>query len=283
MEQHQDVGTSTSSTDQFVVGFYDDLAKDYQLIFGDWKQSVRRQAEIVSDLLEKNLSKSTQQKEKGELRVLDCTCGIGTQAIGLALKGYHVVATDISSESVKKASEEALGFGVVEKMEFDVVNLLQLSSWRPDERFEVVMAMNNALAHLQKEEELRAAFENMAAKLSPGGLFMTSFRDYDAILKERPRSTLPTVIDSESPDGNKTRTVSFQVWDWVEESYEMSHYTLRQHQTSCETVCRKSRMRAWQREKITSFMEEDGKFTDIKWLMPSVSGFYQPIVVAHKK
>eukprot|EP01102_Stenamoeba_stenopodia_P022026 TRINITY_DN9031_c0_g1_i1.p1 TRINITY_DN9031_c0_g1~~TRINITY_DN9031_c0_g1_i1.p1 ORF type:complete len:289 (-),score=68.47 TRINITY_DN9031_c0_g1_i1:99-944(-) len=276
LEQHQAVGSSN----KFVVGFYDDLAKDYQLIFSDWRQTVVRQAEIVSKIIENHHGGSPKE-------VLDCTCGIGTQAIGLAMKGYPVHATDISVESVKKAKEEAEHFGVQEKMVFEVVDLLRLDEWGTNRKFDVVMAMDNALAHFQKEEEILTAFTNMASKLSSGGLLMTSFRDYDTILKDKPRSTLPTVIDSAADD---TRTLSFQVWDWTEESYEMSHYTVKQKNTSqqeqqqpiCETVCRKTRMRAWQREKITSLLVA-ANLERIQWLMPNASGFYQPIVTAHKK
>ena len=41
-------------------------------------------------------------------RILDCACGIGTQAIGLASLGYNVTGSDISSKEVVEAKWEAI-------------------------------------------------------------------------------------------------------------------------------------------------------------------------------
>src|SRR5689334_2921150 len=87
------------------VQFYEQLAADYHLIFADWRTSVRRQGEILARLI---------RAEQGEQArtALDCACGIGTQAIGLALQGYNVHATDISAAEVARAEREAESFGV---------------------------------------------------------------------------------------------------------------------------------------------------------------------------
>ena len=94
--------------------FYDDLADSYAFIFPDWQSAVERQGDMISKLI-------------GEppLTVLDCSCGIGTQAIGLAKLGYKVHATDISSKEVEKAKEAAdemeanLTFGVADFRNLD--------------------------------------------------------------------------------------------------------------------------------------------------------------------
>lgn len=36
------------------------------------------------------------------IKLLDCSCGIGTQAIGLALVVYNVTATDLSEKAIKR-------------------------------------------------------------------------------------------------------------------------------------------------------------------------------------
>src|SRR5512134_1318882 len=102
-----------------VQQFYDDLAEDYHLIFPEWKQAVLGQADTLDALIRA-------QKGAPPLTVLDCTCGIGTQAIGLALKGYAVHATDLSATAVERARREAEGFGVT--MTFGVANLLELET-----------------------------------------------------------------------------------------------------------------------------------------------------------
>jgi 2-polyprenyl-3-methyl-5-hydroxy-6-metoxy-1,4-benzoquinol methylase len=45
------------------------------------------------------------------LALLDCACGIGTQAIGLALRGYRLHATDLSRPALQRARREARSRG----------------------------------------------------------------------------------------------------------------------------------------------------------------------------
>lgn len=60
--------------------FYDALASAYHFIFPDWQQSARKQGAILHQLI--------QSLDAGTVETLwDCTCGIGTQALGLA--EYH--------------------------------------------------------------------------------------------------------------------------------------------------------------------------------------------------
>lgn len=71
--------------------FYDQLAPVYHLIHQDWNASVARQAEQLSMIIE--------SEWRGSRRVLDVSCGIGTQAIALALRGYSVAASDLSADA----------------------------------------------------------------------------------------------------------------------------------------------------------------------------------------
>ena len=85
------------------AGFYDELADEYHLIFADWDVSIARQAGVITGLLQ-NLGLTS-----GAL--LDASCGIGTQAIGLAQTGFAVTATDISQASVERCAREAAARG----------------------------------------------------------------------------------------------------------------------------------------------------------------------------
>ncbi|MGO9934842.1 MAG: class I SAM-dependent methyltransferase [Steroidobacteraceae bacterium] len=83
--------------------FYDDLAPLYHLIHQDWDASIRRQGEQLSVLIKTEWPQSK--------RVLDVSCGIGTQAIGLAQHGYSVTASDISANALARAKHEARARG----------------------------------------------------------------------------------------------------------------------------------------------------------------------------
>ena len=90
-----------------VQHFYDELAPSYHLIFGDWKRTVQKQAQVLDTLIRLRKPGSL------PLSVLDCSCGIGTQAIGLALRGYRVEGTDLSPQAIQRARREALEAGAL--------------------------------------------------------------------------------------------------------------------------------------------------------------------------
>ena len=58
------------------LDFYEALAEYYHLIFDNWDKAIERQAKILSSLLYSEIAHHP-------LTVLDCACGIGTQALGL--------------------------------------------------------------------------------------------------------------------------------------------------------------------------------------------------------
>ncbi|MBQ1984760.1 MAG: SAM-dependent methyltransferase, partial [Clostridia bacterium] len=69
--------------------FYDNLAAHYDKLFLNWQATTQEQAVLLDKLFQESGFDRT-------AAVLDCACGIGTQAIGLASLGYSVTASDIS-------------------------------------------------------------------------------------------------------------------------------------------------------------------------------------------
>src|SRR3712207_1005254 len=181
-----------------VTRFYDDLAEEYHLLFADWDASVRRQGAVLDRLIAGRLGPPPH-------RVLDCACGIGTQAIGLADRGYRVHGTDISPAAVARARREADRLGV--SLTTAVADLRALDAIEGS--FDVVLACDNAVPHLLTDDDLRQAALGMRSKLREGGLLVVSIRDYDDLIARKPRAEVPRVFDR--PDG---RQIAFQVWDW---------------------------------------------------------------------
>ena len=60
--------------------FYDNLASQYDKLFLDWRATTKQQAVILDRIF---ADFGFDQSAK----ILDCACGIGTQAIGLAAIG----------------------------------------------------------------------------------------------------------------------------------------------------------------------------------------------------
>jgi 2-polyprenyl-3-methyl-5-hydroxy-6-metoxy-1,4-benzoquinol methylase len=145
------VDTKGAATmDYSIQEFYQHLAPDYHFIFKDWAASVRRQGDVLDKLIRA-------ERERADT-VLDCACGIGTQAIGLALHGYNVRATDLSPAAVRRARSEARNFGV--KIFFGNADFRDLAR-AVDGTFDVVLACDNSIAHVLSDGDLTLATASM--------------------------------------------------------------------------------------------------------------------------
>jgi SAM-dependent methyltransferase len=244
---------------------YDDLATYYHLIFENWDASIARQAAILGPLIETACGKS-------RLRILDAACGVGTQTIGLAMRGHAVTGSDLSEAAVARARVETGARNLV--VPLYTADLRDLSAV-PGGPFDAVVIADNAFAHLLSEDEVRQAAASAARKLDRGSILLATMRDYDALARERPAFHGPTFC----ADGGRRRIVH-QVWDWTDER----HYTMHLYIT-CETAAGwenhhfSSAFHAVPRAIVSGALEEAG-FTAVRWMEPGESGYYQPIVLA---
>ena len=133
---------SIGSLSVSVRDFYDQLAADYHFVYHDREAAIERQANTLDRLI-RNLH--PQAKD-----VLDCSCGIGTQAIGLALRGYRVHGTDVSERSLDRAQKEAERLGA--RVSFGACDFRDLSS--VDGLFDVVIACDNSIPHMLNDDDL---------------------------------------------------------------------------------------------------------------------------------
>jgi glycine/sarcosine N-methyltransferase len=247
-----------------VVSFYDSMADYYHLIFEDWDRSIHRQARILGSVISQEISGQ-------HLRILDCACGIGTQSLGLAALGHHVVGSDLSPAEVARAKRGARNRGL--EIQFYVSDMTDLKEIN-ESRFDVIAAFDNALPHLTSEQ-LTRVIGAMAARLRPGGLFAASIRDYDLLLQQRPAMQEPSFFGSEG-----SRIVVHQVWDWTEEAkYTLYLYITIEAEDEWSAHHFVSEYRCVRRRELSDALRAAG-FEEPVWLMPAESGYYQPIVLA---
>jgi glycine/sarcosine N-methyltransferase len=246
--------------------FYDSLADHYHLIFEDWDQSIARQAFILNALLRSALPRSP-------LDVLDCACGIGTQAIGFAQGGHRVVASDLCPAAVARARREAELRGL--NIAFAVSDMTSLAEFAQG-GFDVVAALDNVFPHLTPSQLVQAALA-MNSKLNSNGMLVASIRDYDRLIEERPIVQGPAFYGSA---GN--RRIVHQVWDWMnEEQYTFHLYITVESGGTWISHHFTSEYRCLLRDELSVALEGAG-FHEVRWLMPPESGFYQPLVLAKR-
>ena len=245
--------------------FYDDLAARYDKQFLDWRAATHEQAVILDRLFADSGFDKT-------ARILDCACGIGTQAIGLAALGYPVTASDISDGELAEAAARAGENGV--QIRFAHADFRALSDVF-SEQFDIVIAMDNALPHMRTSEALRTAVGSVVDRVRPGGIFVASIRDYDALLEHKPPYSPPYIHQTD-----KGQRVSFQTWDWNGDNYQLTLYLiddegdLRIDKFVCE-------YRATRRAELTDHLLSGG-CSEVVWKFPEETGFYQPVVIAKK-
>jgi SAM-dependent methyltransferase len=247
-----------------IQSFYDDLADYYHLIFEDWDKSMDRQGQILGALLASHAA-------PGPLRILDCACGIGTQSIALARLGHRVTGSDVSPREVGRARIEALKRS--QHIPFRVSDMRSLHEMAEGE-FDVVVALDNAIPHLPADQ-LPGVASVIRSVLKRNGHFLGSIRDYDRILPGKPTIQQPAFFSD-----REGRRIVHQVWDWVDDI----RYTLHLYITTQEAsgwVSRRfvSEYYCILRGELTAILRGAG-FSEVRWIMPEQSGFYQPIVLA---
>ena len=254
-----------------VTDFYDRLSPEYRHNMGwDWEAVMREEGATLDRFLESQVGRP------GPYALLDCSCGIGTQAIGLALQGHQVHATDLSTVSVDCARQEAAHLDV--DMTFGVADYRELGAV-VSATFDVVLSCDNSIAHCLGDDDLAAALASMKSRLKPGGLLLISLRDYDALAADKPRFNNEHVQDR--PDG---RRVVFQLWDWAGNcrQYHNTQFLIRANDGGYELKHFETELRALLRDEIMAAVQEAG-FDDARWHSPKTSGYYQPIVTARKQ
>lgn len=244
-----------------MTDFYDQLVPFYHLIHQDWDASIRRQGEQLSALIKSEWPETA--------KVLDVTCGIGTQAIALALQGYAVTASDISGREVERAGQEASRRGVT--IALSVCDVRQAHAHHGS-GFDVVISCDNSLPHLLTDHDLLLALKQMLACLSVGGGCIITVRDYER--EERGQNLV-------KPYGVRTemgkRYLLFQIWDFEGEHYDLTFFFVEENLSTQEvkTHAMRSRYYAISTSKLCDLMREAG-FQDVR----RIDGvFYQPVLV----
>jgi SAM-dependent methyltransferase len=245
--------------------FYDRFAVYYHLIFQDWDASIERQAGQLAGIIRDCWG-------TGARSVLDVSCGIGTQAIGLAKRGYVVTASDLSERAVARSRVEARQRGV--EIDFSVCDMREARAHH-GRQFDVVISCDNSITHLLNDDDLLLALRQMYECTRPGGGCLLTVRDYDR--EERGRGIVkPYPVREEG--GN--RYFLFQVWDFEGQVYDLSLYIVTDDRASDTPVTRvvRTKYNAVGTDHLLDLMRRAG-FTEAERLD---GRFYQPVLVGNR-
>ena len=149
---------------------YDVLAEVYEWLISDAKLPPAEFAASFDDavgLLPPNA------------HVLDCSCGTGQLAVGLAGLGMQVVATDASEAMVRRTAELADEY--VASVRAVQAKWDQLPDHFDDDTFDAVFCVGNSLHHATGAAGRAAALESMSRLLRPGGRLVLTSRTWEIV------------------------------------------------------------------------------------------------------
>jgi SAM-dependent methyltransferase len=244
--------------------FYDQLAPFYHLVYPDWEASVASQAAALDGIIREFWGAEV-------AAVLDITCGIGTQALGLAALGYRVTGSDLSRAAVERARREAGRRGL--SIDFSVADLR--AAWAHHQKtFDLVVSCDNSVPHLLTDAELLTAFGQMYACTRPGGGCLLTVRDYD----QEERSGVQMKPYGVRAEGGRRYAV-FQVWEFRGPVYDLAMYFVEDSGgAECLTRVMRSRYYAVGTGTLLGLLAQAG-FRDVRRLD---GRFYQPVLLGRK-
>lgn len=244
--------------------FYDDLAPFYHLIYEDWDRSIERQGEVLATLL----------REAGVGpgdEVLDASCGIGTQTLGLLARGFRMTASDISAGAIERLRAELARRGLQANTRQDDLRELRHAI---DSSLGAVLACDNSIPHLLDDGQILQAFRSCLRCLRPGGIAVFSVRDYDRIERRNP-DLRPHAVRVEPG----TRLLSYQLWQWDGDCYDLHMYLTRDPDAApCETRVFRSRYYAIGITRLLQLLQQAGferprRIDDV---------YFQPLLTARR-
>lgn len=245
---------------------YDEIASLYHLVYPNWNEAIAQQGEGLNGVVSNFVGPAP-------LSILDVSCGIGTQTLGLAALRHQVTASDLSAAAVNRARKEAVTRGL--DVTFKVADMRHCAEIHGS-GFDVLLSADNSLPHLPSEDEIRVALQGFYRCLKQDGVAIVSLRDYRA---DEDRSS-PQMWSYGFRYDDSDRYFVFQTRDWSHNSYDIAMYFVREMRNGipASVTAGLSRYYAITVDRLMFLFREVG-FTDVQRLDGIL---HQPIVVGRR-
>src|SRR5262250_1837426 len=246
---------------------YDEIAALYHLVYPDWNAAIAQQAAALDAIIRKHVGPPPRS-------ILDVSCGIGTQALGLAALGHAVTASDLSSGAVERARREAGQRSLA--IDFMVADMCRCAEVHGS-GFDVVLSADNSIPHLLSDDAIREALGNFHRCIRPGGITILGVRDYLTEERSSPQ-LIPYGFRSDGDD----RYFVVQTRDWDGDLYDVGMYFIREARGSkpATVTTGSSRYYAVPLNRLVSLLEASS-FIEIQRL-EGVLYQHQPLLVARR-
>lgn len=188
---------------------YGALADVYEWLIGDDKLTPTKAAAVYCSDVVGSLPPHA--------RVLDCACGTGQLAVGLASLGLDVVAADASDRMVRRTQKLASEQGV--SLRALGASWEELPDHLEDSTFDLVFCVGNSLGHAEGAAGRLTALEAMTRLLNPGGRLVLTSRNWERV---RSAGSRVDVRDRLIRRNGRNAVVSYY-WQ-IEQHWEQEHF-----------------------------------------------------------
>ena len=171
---------------------YNKMSWLYNALYGDMSVEKLKELYYVNDH-----RKLLNSYEKDNLAILDSACGNGVQATALALNGYNVVATDISSEMMALTNDFAGKHDI--KLETDVKPWIDLPDTYSNS-FDIVFCTGNSIVHSPDAISRQNNLAALSKLLKPKGTLVIEIRNWDKIIEENKKYTVYDKVSYKDKD-----------------------------------------------------------------------------------
>lgn len=142
---------------------FDDVAHQYDQDFTH-TQIGKAQRRLVLNYLKTLLPQRP-------IKILELNCGTGEDAIWFAQQGHQVIATDASETMIEVAEKKLKSENLSHQVRFAVLNILDISIWDNNEKFDLIFSNFGGLNCLCSEN-LRSLAAILQTKLTSNGRFI---------------------------------------------------------------------------------------------------------------
>ena len=164
---HQDIAKDGGAQ---VASTYEVLADVYDWLVPDAKTTPSGSAAAYADVVASAPTGG---------RVLDCSCGTGTLAVGLVGLGLEVVASDASPQMVQRTEDLSAAHG--HPLTALVARWDELPQRLPAATFDLVFCIGNSLGHAEGEAARLSALSSMKQMLGPTGRLVLASRNWEKV------------------------------------------------------------------------------------------------------
>ena len=186
-----------------VDDYYTDLASDYEWLFEDHAvgsaNTFGASSRGNTDLLETVLGALPPGAQ-----ILDCSCGIGADAMALVRRGFAVTASDGSSSMVAEARRRSEQFGI--ELNVSQARWQDLPTQVPGP-FDLVLCLGNSIVHSGSQVAMIENLRAIKQVLGPNGVLVVDSRNWELIYETKPR-----IVTRRAIERRGRRCLSLYIW-----------------------------------------------------------------------